>query len=94
MAGAERTGVGLDTAEPRINLIEQESERLRNYLAALPPNLWTKPSACDRWEVRDVVAHLADDAEFYREMLFRGLQGNYSPPQGSLIELSEFSVEA
>ena len=65
-----------------LDLVGEESERLRKYLASLPSHLWTKPSACDRWEVRDVVEHLAASAEFYRDMLFRGLQGESSPPQG------------
>lgn len=72
----------MDSPEQRVKIAIAESERLRKYLAALPPHAWTKHSACDGWEVRDVVEHLAGGAEFYRDMLSRGLQGESSPPQG------------
>ena len=52
----------MDSPEDTVQLVIVESERLTQYLTALPPEAWRKPSACDRWEVRDVVAHLAGQA--------------------------------
>ena len=63
----------MDSPDQRVKIAIAESERLRKYLAALPPHAWTKHSACDGWDVRDVVEHLAGGAEFYRDMLSRGL---------------------
>ena len=33
-----------------VKVIQTEAERLRQYLAALPADAWTKPSACALWE--------------------------------------------
>ena len=41
-----------------VTLIQAEAKRLAQYLATLPPDTWRQPSACQGWEVRDVVAHL------------------------------------
>src|SRR4030095_13043670 len=59
----------MDAPEERVRLVLAESERLKQYLHSLPPEAWRKPSACDRWEGRDVVAHLALGAEIYAERL-------------------------
>ncbi len=72
----------MDSPEETVQLIIAESERLTQYLNALPPEAWRTPSACKRWEVRDVVAHLAAQAEFYVEVISRSLQGDISTPEG------------
>ena len=71
-----------DPVRGLIELVRSESDRLKDYLRALREDSWSRPSACDRWEVGDVVAHLAGGAEFYNSMVSRGLQGNSSPPDG------------
>jgi uncharacterized protein (TIGR03083 family) len=68
--------------EARVRLVRAESERLKHYLHSLPPEAWRQSSACDRWEVRDVVAHLVLGAEIYAESISRGLRGDASPPVG------------
>src|SRR5438128_5464149 len=82
---ARRQGQGgenMDAPEDTVQLILAESERLTQYLTTLPPAAWSTPSACERWEVRDVVAHLALEAEGYTDMIARGVQGDASPPAG------------
>ena len=59
----------MDSPEERVKIAIAESERLKEYLACLPPEAWKKPSACDHWEIRDVVAHLAWIAECYTERI-------------------------
>jgi uncharacterized protein (TIGR03083 family) len=66
----------------RVKLLQQESERLKQYLNALPPEAWKRPSACAGWEVRDVVAHLVLQAEIFGGWVSRGLQGDASTPEG------------
>ena len=44
-------------AEECAEILREEAKELEGYLAALPPEPWTRPSACDRWQVGDVVAH-------------------------------------
>jgi uncharacterized protein (TIGR03083 family) len=70
------------SAKERVNLLQQESERLKQYLNALPPEAWSRPSACAGWEVRDVVAHLVLQAEVFMGWVSRGLQGDASTPEG------------
>ena len=53
--------------DERAKIAIAESERLKQYLGSLLPEAWSKPSVCDRWEVRDVVAHIAWTAESYIE---------------------------
>ena len=68
--------------EERVKIAITESERLKQYLSSLSPEAWSKPSACDRWEVRDVVAHLTWVAEAYIERIHQSLQGDSSSPEG------------
>jgi uncharacterized protein (TIGR03083 family) len=58
------------------------SERLTQYLSSLPPESWQIPSACEGWEVRDVVGHLAWGAKLYLSAISRGVKGDTSPPEG------------
>jgi uncharacterized protein (TIGR03083 family) len=64
-------------------VIQSETERLKQYLAALPQNAWTKPSACALWEIRDVVAHVSGVPTAYMDAITRGLQEDISPYPGS-----------
>lgn len=68
----------------RIDVLTNESARLDRYFRALPPEAWTRPSACTQWQVQDVVAHLVGVAEFYAATVGRGLQGDLAPPPGRL----------
>src|SRR5215471_19572623 len=72
----------MDSPEETVKLIMAESERLTQYLHSLPPEAWSTPSACARWEVRDVVAHLVLGAEIYAESISCGLRGDASAPAG------------
>src|SRR5262249_24481608 len=72
----------MDAPENLVMLVRAESERLEQYLATLPPDAWTRPSACDAWEVRDVVAHLSMWAELYAQFITRAVQGELAPLEG------------
>ena len=72
----------MESVERRLEVVQAEGDRLAQYLARLPSDAWTRPSACDRWEVRDVVAHLAGGADFYHDSVTRGLAGDSSPTPG------------
>jgi uncharacterized protein (TIGR03083 family) len=72
----------MSTQAELVKVVQTESERLQQYLAALPEDAWTKPSACALWEVRDVVAHLITGANFYTDCITRGLQEDTSTPEG------------
>ena len=72
----------MNTLENRVRLVQSESVQLGHYLHALPPDAWSRPSACHRWAVRDVVGHLVMGAELYLDVLSRGLQGDAAPSAG------------
>jgi len=63
-----------------VTVIQKEAERMHLYLAALPQDAWTKPSACALWEIRDVAAHLTVPPQAYTLRITRGLQGDTSSP--------------
>ncbi len=68
--------------ESLAKLVRSESERLEQYLTILPPEAWTRPSACDGWEIRDVVGHLVFWAEPYTNSILRAVEGDVSTPEG------------
>jgi uncharacterized protein (TIGR03083 family) len=42
-----------------VDLMGAEAARIEAHVAALPAADWLRPSRCEGWTVRDVVAHLA-----------------------------------
>jgi uncharacterized protein (TIGR03083 family) len=52
--------------------IRAEREALVAYLEDLPEAAWDKPSACDGWTVRDMVAHLIGNAKDVAEQNVEG----------------------
>lgn len=66
----------MDDIQIRVEQVRRESQRLSEFLDNLPGGAWETQSACERWSVGDVVAHLASGAEFYAEQVSRGLQGD------------------
>ena len=70
----------MEALASHVALIQAEAERLAQYLSTLPPDAWRQPSACQGWEVRDVVAHLVEVTQEYRHVLARGVQGEMGPP--------------
>jgi hypothetical protein len=43
------------TSETCVPISRSVAEGLTQYLHTLPPEAWRRPSACEDWEVRDVV---------------------------------------
>src|SRR5262249_57632175 len=74
----------MDTFADRVKVLQSESERIKQYLHALPPEALSKPSACTQWQVQDVIAHLIGVAETYANSVSRGLQGGTGPLPGRL----------
>jgi uncharacterized protein (TIGR03083 family) len=68
--------------EQRVELIKSESQRIQQYLEARSNEDLTRLSACDAWEVRDVVAHLAASVDLYDATISRGIKGDSTPPKG------------
>jgi uncharacterized protein (TIGR03083 family) len=67
----------LDTYIP---IVHTEADGLAQFLETLSADEWQRPSACDLWAIRDVVAHLIWAADFYTDTVSRGTQGDISRP--------------
>jgi uncharacterized protein (TIGR03083 family) len=74
----------VDTFADRLNVLQSDSERIKQYLHALPPEALSRPSACTEWQVQDVIAHLIGVAETYASSVSRGLEGDTSALPGRL----------
>ena len=72
----------METPPQRLAMLHAEVEALTHYLASLSPAAWHSPSACDQWQVADVLAHLVPQADHLCVVIARGLQGDISPPAG------------
>jgi uncharacterized protein (TIGR03083 family) len=46
------------TDAERVAALTAENALLLDFLQGLPPGDWSRPSACDRWSIADVIAHL------------------------------------
>ena len=66
------------TLQDRVKLVKSESDRLKEYLTGLPSDAWSRASACDAWQVRDVVGHLTWAAEGFADSISRGVGGDAS----------------
>ena len=66
----------------KVRLVKEESARIGAYLRTLPPDAWSTQSACEAWQVRDVVAHLTGAIDMFGANIARGAGGDASPPEG------------
>ena len=66
----------------KVQLVKEESARIGVYLKTLKPEEWSIPSACDAWEVQDVVAHVMGAVERFGPNIVRGAGGDGSAPEG------------
>ncbi len=76
----------MDSPDDLVKMVLEETQLLTDYLKELPPEAWSHPTACERWEVADVVSHLMDGAVSYTDAISRGLQGDSLPPEGEADE--------
>lgn len=67
--------------ESYVPLIQAEAEHLAQFLDTLSTDDLQRPSACELWEIHDVVARLIWGAGFYADSVSRGLQGDTSLPE-------------
>lgn len=63
-----------------VPIVQTEAAGLAQFLDTLSADDWRRPSACDLWAIRDVVAHLIWAADFYTDTVSRGRQGDIALP--------------
>ncbi len=66
----------------KVQLVKEESARIGVYLKTLKPEAWATQSACDAWQVQDVVAHVMGAVERFGPNIVRGAGGDGSAPEG------------
>ena len=78
--------------EERVRILINETESIEKYLRGMPAEAWECPSACDRWTVADVVAHLTWITRNQAPRIVRGLRGDVSPdvPPRRRLEAGQF----
>lgn len=69
-----------------IQLVRALSNEMAAFLRTLPDAVWRNAeqyaSACERWTMADVVAHLIDGANDYGLSVRRAIDGSVAPPLG------------
>ena len=80
--------------QQRLDTFHSVSHQLTQYLHSLPADAWDQPSACDRWQVGDVIGHLIRGSDFYHSTVSRGLAGGVSSPPGRAPAGSESGASA
>ncbi len=66
----------------KVQLVKGESARIGEYFKTLSPEAWATQSACDAWQVSDVVAHLMGAVDRFVPTIVWGLEGYGSAPDG------------
>ena len=70
------------TDDQRRNEIHAAAQRLEAFLGTLGPDDWARQSACERWTVGDIVAHLVERGAPIPDQIERGLAGDIFPAPG------------
>ena len=72
--------------EQKVQMVRALSNDLAGFMYTLPEEVWRDAdvygSACDQWNMADVVAHLIDVAITFTMSIERAIGGNVSPPMG------------
>lgn len=74
-------------AETLKEMARAERADLAAYLATLTPHQWDAPSLCDRWSVKDVVAHVVS----YEELSPLGLMKRFA--KGRVVHANQVGVD-
>ena len=78
--------MSLVSVEQKIHIVRALSNDMAGFLHTLPEDVWRDAevygSACDRWNMADVVAHLIDVANNFTMSIERAVTGSVSPPMG------------
>jgi uncharacterized protein (TIGR03083 family) len=81
-----------------MRLAQIEYERVADAVDALRPEDWTRPTDCTEWDVRQLIAHIAGQANLFstpfelaRQM--RAANARQQPGQAEIDALTAFQVE-
>src|SRR5512133_1709801 len=98
------TWPGLSVLEPAIErptatrLAVTEYQRVSNAVDALRPEDWTRPTDCTEWDVRQLVAHIAGQANLFSTPMevarqMRAAKARQQPDKSPVDALTALQVE-
>lgn len=70
-----------------LGVVQQQMDQMFDLVA--DPERWQAPTACERWEVRDVIGHLVDTTEGYLPNFELARSGGAAPEPHGLRAMSE-----
>jgi uncharacterized protein (TIGR03083 family) len=81
-----------------MRLAQTEYQRVTDAVDALQPEDWNRPTDCTAWDVRQLVAHIAGQANLFSTPLelahqMRGAKARERPGQEGVDALTAFQVE-
>ena len=86
------------SVQENIRIVRTLSNELAGYLHGLPDDVWrdaeTYASACDQWNMADVVAHLIAVAHVMAMSIERATKGSVAPPMGYRRQTSDERVQS
>jgi uncharacterized protein (TIGR03083 family) len=81
-----------DDALTTMQMACEERQDFAELLAGLSPGQWDQPSLCERWRVRDVVAHVLSYDELRPwELAWRFTKGGFIPNRVNAIGVAEYA---
>jgi uncharacterized protein (TIGR03083 family) len=73
----------------------EERRDFADLLAGLSPEQWERPSLCERWRVKDVVAHVLSYDELNRwQLAWRFVKGGLWPSRINAIGVAEYATRS
>jgi uncharacterized protein (TIGR03083 family) len=73
----------------------EERRDFAALLAGLSPAQWERPSLCERWRVKDVVAHVLSYDELNRwQLVWRFVKGGLWPSRINAIGVAEYATRS
>ena len=72
----------MPSIEQQVELVKTLVNGIRRNTASLGPEQLAQPSACDGWQVQDVLSHLIGGAERQADSMRRGRDGDSGPAPG------------
>ncbi len=79
-----------------LRLLRAENAKLGALLEMLAPTDWDRPTNCDPWTVRQLVAHTVRGGESFLVSLKRGLRGIFEPafpPEYRIQRMNEIAAQ-
>ena len=70
-----------------LRVVRREADQM--FALAEQPGAWDAPTACESWQVKDVIGHVVDTTEGYFEAFDTARAGSEAPPAYGLAGMHE-----